>query len=138
VGLPGIPLAIALPETEVVLLDRSGRRCRLARRAIRVLGLPNVAVEQRDAAEVVSEWPVIVFRASFAPERALTVAAPRLGPSGCAVIGLSRSAEPANRPQPPAGTTLEVLRVEPGVLDSAAWLLRMTRTDQRTKDGNPA
>ncbi len=34
--------------------------------------------------------------------------------------------------------TLDVLSTGPGVLDSPAWLLRMMRTHERTKDGNPA
>ena len=42
VGLPGIPLAITHPLTDVTLLDRSGRRCRLARRVVRILGLSTI------------------------------------------------------------------------------------------------
>lgn len=138
VGLPGIPLAIALPETEFTLLDRSERRCLLARRAIRVLALRNVAVERSDVGDVTTTWPVMVFRASLTPERALAVAASLLEPTGCAVVGLSRNAEPEDLPEAPTGTVLDLLHTEPGVLDSAAWLLRMTRTDERTKDRNPA
>ena len=138
VGLPGIPLAIAHPETEFTLLDRSGRRCLLSRRAVRILGLQNVVVDQQDIDQVHDFWPAILFRASLRPERALTVAAPRLRSGGCAVVGLSRSAEPVTLPDAPPGTTLDVLSTGPGVLDSPAWLLRMTRTDSRTKDGNPA
>jgi len=137
-GLPGIPLAIALPETAFTLLDRSERRCRLARRAVRVLALQNVSVEQRDVGDVTSLWPVMVFRASLTPERALAVAAPRLEPTGCAVVGLSRSTEPEGLPDAPFGTVLDLLHTAPGVLDSASWLLTMTRTDERTEDGNPA
>ena len=129
VGLPGIPLAIALPETAFTLLDRSQRRCVLARRAIRVLGLHNVTVEQLDVDRLATAWPAMVFRASLAPERALVAAAPLLEPLGCAVVGLSRSAAPGQVPDPPAGTVLDLLHAEPGVLDSEAWLLRMTRTE---------
>ncbi len=138
VGLPGIPLAIVAPETAFTLVDRSERRCTLARRAVRVLGLPNVTVEQRDVDQMGTLWPGIVFRASLPPDRALTVAAPRLEPGGCAVVGLSRLPEPPSLPDPPPGTVVDVLSTGPGVLDSPAWLLRMTRTDSRTKDGNPA
>lgn len=138
VGLPGIPLAIAFPASEFTLLDRSGRRCVLARRAARVLGLQNVSVEQADIDQVYGHWPAILFRASLKPERALAVAAPRLHSGGCAVVGLSRRSEPSSLPDAPPGTVVDLLSTGSGVLDSPAWLLRMKRTDERTKDGNPA
>ena len=59
VGLPGIPLAILLPESRVELVDRSGRRTDLIKRAVRVLGLPNVDVIQRRADQL--EEPTTVF-----------------------------------------------------------------------------
>lgn len=138
VGLPGIPLAIAHPDSDVTLLDRSGERCRLARRAIRVLGLENVSVEQTDASQVVERWDVVTFRASLQPIAALEVAVPLLSERGCAVIGMSRTAEPEIPSIPPPGTTLDLLRIDQGVLDSPAWLLRMTLTDPRTLDSDPS
>ena len=41
-GLPGIPLAIALPEVHVVLLDANGKKVRFCRHAAAALGLSNV------------------------------------------------------------------------------------------------
>jgi len=41
-GLPGIPLAIARPDLEFVLVDASGKRIRFIRHAVRTLGLANV------------------------------------------------------------------------------------------------
>ncbi|MCJ7782283.1 MAG: 16S rRNA (guanine(527)-N(7))-methyltransferase RsmG, partial [Acidimicrobiia bacterium] len=98
VGLPGIPLAILHPTTSVTLLDRSEKRCRLARRAIRILGLENVVVEQGDIQGVRGSWSTIVFRASLVWEDALATALPLLAMNGCAVVGLSRSAEPDQLP----------------------------------------
>lgn len=135
VGLPGIPLAIAHPDAKFVLLDRSERRCVLARRAVRVLGLQNVAVEQREVEEESREWPTIVFRASLPPGQAMHLAAPLLAQDGCAVMGLSRTREPEIVPTPPPGMVVELVRTAPGVLDSPAWLLRMRRTEPQTKDG---
>ena len=43
-GLPGIPLAVALPELRFVLLDGNGKRARFCRHAVRALGIPNVEV----------------------------------------------------------------------------------------------
>ena len=43
-GLPGIPLAIALPALRFVLLDGNGKKTRFCRHAVTALGLPNVEV----------------------------------------------------------------------------------------------
>ena len=135
VGLPGIPLAITHPQTTFTLIDRSGRRCHLARRAVRVLGLQNVSVEQRDVDLEARRWPVVLFRASLPPNRALAVAVPLLEPRGSAVVALSRTSEPAVVPPAPPETELDLVCTDPGVLDSPAWLLRMRRTEPRNEDG---
>lgn len=134
VGLPGIPLAITHPSTSVTLLDRSGKRCWLARRAIRVLGLENVEVEEGDVLQSTGRLDAVVFRASLPPAAALDAARPLLRDRGCAVVGLSRSAEPNQLPIEPSGTTLDLMRVGSRVLDSPAWLLRMRLTNPRDVD----
>jgi len=134
VGLPGIPLAVLYPDAAVTLLDRSGERCRLARRVVRVVGLENVAVDQRDALQMGGTWDAVTFRASLRPIDALTSALPILSERGCAVIGLSRSVEPADVPPAPAGAAVDLLEIDEGVLDSPAWLLRMTRANPRDLD----
>lgn len=126
VGLPGTPLAVAMPATAVTLLDRSGRRCRLARRAIRVLGIHNVDVVQADAvqAEVGVErrrFDVATFRASLSPGEALRVGRNLVGPGGTVVVAASRSRRPTGAETYGA----DVVAVPRGVLDSPAWLLRM-------------
>ncbi|STX50037.1 glucose inhibited division protein B GidB [Legionella busanensis] len=45
-GLPGIPLAIANPSLEIVLLDSNGKKVRFMQEAKRLLHLDNVIVEQ--------------------------------------------------------------------------------------------
>ena len=45
-GLPGIPLALALPELQVVLLDSNGKKVRFLQEAKRTLSLDNVEIVQ--------------------------------------------------------------------------------------------
>jgi len=128
VGLPGIPLAIVLPGTRVTLVDRAERRCRLARRAVRVLQLGNVEVVQRDVRHLHGRWEAVVARAVFDPAGTLDVVAPVLSDEGVAIIGLSRASHPQDLPPAPVGTVVDLLAVPAGVLDTPAWLLRMTAT----------
>ncbi|MDR2110362.1 MAG: 16S rRNA (guanine(527)-N(7))-methyltransferase RsmG [Spirochaetaceae bacterium] len=45
-GLPGIPLAIALPRCRFTLIERMGRRAAFLRNTLAVLALPNTEVEE--------------------------------------------------------------------------------------------
>jgi 16S rRNA (guanine527-N7)-methyltransferase len=66
-GLPGIPLAVCLPDTAFTLIDRMGRRAGFLRDAVAVLGLPNVTVEEAEmekfAPAAENCFDLIVFRA---------------------------------------------------------------------------
>ena len=63
-GLPGIPLALVMPEIKVTLLDRSKRRILFLRRACQVLGLDNVEVIEAVFSEVqVATFDVVTCRA---------------------------------------------------------------------------
>ena len=120
VGLPGIPLAILLPATEFVLIDRSGRRCHLLRRVVRILDLPNCRVEQTDIEDLEGTVDVIVSRASLPPEALGAVVERHLNPGGVAVAAGSWR----NRPDFEDWTTVEI---PPDALDQTIWLLIMRR-----------
>lgn len=120
VGLPGIPLAICLPETRFVLVDRSGRRSDLMRRIIRILDLPNCQVWQEDIGQLWGSPDAIVSRASLPPDQLRAVAEQYLGPGGVAVVGGSWR----DRPEEIGWTTVEI---PPFVLDRSVWLLIMRR-----------
>ena len=51
-GLPGLPLAAALPQTRVLLVDGNGRKCDFITGAARAMRLPNVAVRHARAEEL--------------------------------------------------------------------------------------
>lgn len=57
-GLPGIPLAIAYPGTDFVLLDSTDKRTRFLSDAVRRLGLANVAIvgERAEKAGREEQW----------------------------------------------------------------------------------
>jgi len=131
VGLPGIPLAILWPDTEVTVLDRGGRRIRLLTRAVRILGLENVRVAQGDVFDVADEWSGLVFRGSVRPPEAVGLAGRLLGVPGTAVLGLSRRPEPPDRTRDLVGVAealgihAEVVGTPPDILDGPAWILIM-------------
>lgn len=120
VGLPGIPLAICLPESEFILIDRSGRRCQLMRRALRVLDLHNCQVEQTKIEDLQGKTSAIVSRASLGPDEMAEVVRSHLRPGGVAVVAGSWR----ERPTFPDWTTVEI---PADALDQTVWLLIMRR-----------
>ena len=63
-GLPGIPLAIALPESRFTLIERMGRRAGFLRNVLATLGLANVFVEEAEMEKVVpGRFSLVTFRA---------------------------------------------------------------------------
>lgn len=121
VGLPGLPLAIAWPETEVTLLDRSARRADLARRAIRVLGLSNVRVATAQLREWEETADLIVCRAVASPTVLRRDFSRLLRPNGRAVVGGSHRV----RPQ---ATGYQVREVPASIIGYPVWLLIMNET----------
>ena len=126
VGLPGIPLAIVLPELEVTLLDRSGRRADLAARAVRILDLDDtVTVQQGDLDQVTTTWRYVTMRAVLPWDAAVTAIRPLLESGGVGIVAASRR----TRPVPPAegwGPGVEELAISSDVLDSPGWLLTIS------------
>lgn len=78
-GLPGIPLAVALPGADFTLIERMGRRVGFLSHATAVLGLGNVSVEE---SEVVKARPglydAVTFRAFRPLDRPMVKALFRL------------------------------------------------------------
>ncbi len=135
VGLPGLPLAILWPDTVVTLLDRGGRRTRLLHRAVRILALSNVVVEQADVFVVGDEWEAMTFRGAVKAPEAVGLSARILPSGGTAVLGLSRRTEPPDTTRDLEGIaaamqmSTERVGVPPDILDGPAWLLIMRLGD---------
>jgi len=127
VGLPAIPIAIALPAMAITIVDRSERRTRLAGRALRILGLENVRTETSDIASVSDTFDVVTFRASLPIGEAVS-AFRRVGDEGSAgLFAWSRRVDPKSPPDPRSDTIFQLVSEGSGVLDSPAWILRMQR-----------
>lgn len=62
-GLPGIPLAIAAPQRQVLLVDSNGKKVRFLREAIRSLKLENVRAVQSRVEDVEGQFDCITARA---------------------------------------------------------------------------
>ena len=62
-GLPGIPLAIAAPEREILLVDSNGKKARFLREAVRRLALTRVRVAESRVENVEGSFDCITARA---------------------------------------------------------------------------
>ena len=62
-GLPGIPLAIFLPESKVFLVERMERRVRFLENQKALLGLSNAEVVQSEAERAPGPFDLVTFRA---------------------------------------------------------------------------
>ena len=63
-GLPGIPLAVCLPDIEFTLMERMGRRVGFLHNCIAVLGMRNLKIEEIDMEKAEpGRFDIAVFRA---------------------------------------------------------------------------
>jgi 16S rRNA (guanine527-N7)-methyltransferase len=91
-GAPGFPLASALPEREVTLLEANGRKCAFLEGVAREF--PNVRVVAGRAEEQeVDRFGVAVAKALAPPPVALEWCLPLVAPGGAAVLFVGPSAD---------------------------------------------
>ena len=89
-GAPGIPLAVALPEREVTLLEANGRKCDFLRR----WAPPNARVVQGRAEEQETDmYGVAVAKALAPPVVAAEWCLPLVAPGGVAVLYVGPTAD---------------------------------------------
>ena len=89
-GSPGIPLASALPDREVTLLDADGRKCDFLRR----WAPPNVRVVRGRAEDQPLEWwGVATAKALAQPPTAAEWCLPLVRVGGAAILWLGENAD---------------------------------------------
>ena len=82
-GLPGIPMAITLPEANFVLIEPMERRSNWMLEVIEELGLTNVQVRRARAEEVLDlKFDIVTARAVAALDKLLRMCVPLLKPGG--------------------------------------------------------
>ena len=115
-GLPGIPLAIALPSLDVTCCDSVAKKVAFVKAVAAELGLRVRGIAARAGGEPEIEGlpraEVVVSRAFGDPERWLPLAARYLVPGGKVLVTLGREADEAvlRRAGAAAGLTLAGLR----------------------------
>lgn len=62
-GFPGIPLAIMFPNVQFLLVDRTGKKIKVATAIAQEIGLTNVELRQADVAEIKDTFDFAVSRA---------------------------------------------------------------------------
>jgi 16S rRNA (guanine527-N7)-methyltransferase len=98
-GVPGLVVAAARPDLEVVLVDAAAKRCRFLESAVAALGLGATVVEGR--AEVVGRGPLrgtaagVLARSFGSPPVTAECAAPLLHLGGLLIV--SEPPDPAER-----------------------------------------
>jgi 16S rRNA (guanine527-N7)-methyltransferase len=91
-GSPGIPLALALPDREFVLLESQRRKCDFLHRT--AADLPNVTVVWGRAEEqAIDEFGVALAKALAKPPVAAELCLPLVRPGGIAVLWVGENAE---------------------------------------------
>ena len=89
-GAPGIPLAIALPEREIVLLEANGRKCEF----LREWAPPNARVVQGRVEEQETDWAGAAAAKALAPPPvAAEWCLPLVRPGGAVVLYIGPTAE---------------------------------------------
>ena len=122
-GLPGIPLAIALPDISFTLLDSNGKKARFMRQVIMQLKLGNVDIVQTRIEQFTAKsLPNTVISRAFAPlDKALSLLSEVCAPQGCVQIMLGIS--PQNLPQCDNVGHIEIMPISVPGLDSHRHLL---------------
>jgi 16S rRNA (guanine527-N7)-methyltransferase len=88
-GIPGIPLKIVMPDTEVTLLEARARRASFLAAAVREVPLPGCRIINRRLEDAVGDlgakFDAVVMRCAGGPDSMLAAIEPLLAPAGSIV-----------------------------------------------------
>jgi len=115
-GVPGLPLAIALPGTRVLLVESNARKCAFIERAITRCGIENAGVVNARAEawrEGISAVDLVTARALGPPAVVAEYAAPLLTRGGALVLWRGQRDPEAERASMRAGQELGLEHAEP-------------------------
>jgi 16S rRNA (guanine527-N7)-methyltransferase len=131
-GLPGIVLALLLPDVEVILLERMERRAAFLQECVRVLGLPNTLVRCGRAEDLAGQIAadVVTARAVAPMERLAGLALGLTRPGGLVLAIKGAGAEDEVAQAGPelrrlGAEDVTVLRVGGGKVNRAATVVRL-------------
>jgi len=114
-GAPGIPLAAALPDREVTLLEATRRKCDFLERW--TAELPNLSVVCGRAEEQpVDSWGVAVAKALAPPPVAAEWCLPLVAPGGAAVLYVGPTAQADRVAEVAKLLAAELAESQPGLL----------------------
>lgn len=134
-GVPGIPLAICMPEVHITLLDRSEKKITFVQRVVSVLRLHQCTPYWSAAEEVARHWPaeqlfdVVVSRGVGTIAHLSRLAAPFLRPGGRLLLRKPLTTPEVQEAMPLlAATGWSDLRIDALPPTSSPWgLVVMTR-----------
>ena len=111
-GFPGLPIAIAQPERDVVLLDRSEKKTTFLKQVVIELGLKNVVIETSriESYGRLKQFDVIVSRA-FSELKIFLQSASQFCDSGGALFAMKGKYPAAELAEIPAGKVRQVKKL---------------------------
>jgi 16S rRNA (guanine527-N7)-methyltransferase len=114
-GAPGIPLAAALPEREVTLLESNRRKCAFLERWARELANVHVVCGRAEE-QPVDRWGVAVAKALAPPPVAAEWCLPLVSSGGAALLFVGPSAEAERVARVAEQLAAELAESPPGLL----------------------
>jgi 16S rRNA (guanine527-N7)-methyltransferase len=126
-GLPGIPLAIAVPERETLLVDSNGKKARFLREAVRRLGLEHVRVAESRVEDVAGTFDCVTARAFASLAEMLGWGGHLLAPGGVWLAMKGRVAKDELDAVPPDFRVREIVALNVPGLDAERHLVILKR-----------
>lgn len=127
-GFPGLVLAIALPGTQVCLVEADSRKCGFLRKVVASLGIDNVEVVDlplQSWTDGIGTCDVVTSRRVWRPHTILEHVAPLLAPNGVSVRFGGRDAEKEKLAQASAEANgMRFESVHPAVTETIAGGVR--------------